>query len=713
MKVPPKILIVEDDVNSAYVLKAILEKSGYQTLPIATDSKSAIQEAEAHHPELILMDISLGGEMDGIDTVLHIHKKWDIPVIYLTGHSSEEVIRRAKGSTPFGFILKPYTVKLVLVTVEVALHKASIEKESKETKMRLAVTLGNLLNPVFSTLPNGKITYANAAAQAFLQVPIGKILNRHIDEVLPLLTQEKQSTSFLNFLVEAKPNVNDRQAVFQAQEGLDRHVYVQVSSIRNLYHEIQGYVVALNDFTEQFYSEQKNQMLALALSNSQEGIIVVEIPVSSSDVIKILYMNHWLARFLKCDVAQSLERCDLETLGFKLNNTLLCALREHTPYASDVPWGTDTITHWSVSPFIDEKTQVYRAIITIQDVTQLRRIEENLRQTQKIEAVGRLASGIAHDFNNLLSVINGCADLSLQFSDTNPQLIGYLNSIKEAGARGAMLTQQLMLFCRSDAMGKTSLSKEELAPYEITKTLSMIKHYLRNDIVFECKVDPQLWETSVSGLHFDQILVNLCINACDAMPQGGHLNITFQNFEGCPPGLIRGNFIKICVQDTGLGMDSETQKKIFEPFFTTKPVGKGTGLGLASVYGLVKRYDGNITVESQPNTGTTFTIYFPAKVAVSPLNENALLPDRSSVRVCRLQVQPELEALLQACLLRAGWRVITDEDPLPPHVRCVYISHNVDSDIYIPLQFSPATPVQHPCAIMQVLQQAHALSQDV
>ena len=140
-----RILIVEDDSNSAAILKILLQKAGYDILPIAADGETACNLVEEHKPMLILMDISLAGALDGIDTIKKIHAKFDIPVVYLTGHTSETIIKRAKTTSPFGFILKPYTANMVLITVEMAFNKARLEKDSKETKLRLATTLGNLL----------------------------------------------------------------------------------------------------------------------------------------------------------------------------------------------------------------------------------------------------------------------------------------------------------------------------------------------------------------------------------------------------------------------------------------------------------------------------------------------------------------------------------------------------------------------------------------
>ena len=180
------ILIVEDDPNSAFVLEKILKQAGYSILQIATSGRMAIDLVEKHHPTLILMDVTLPDNTDGIKVTTIIHKKYDIPVIYLTGHSSEEIIQRAKATTPFGFLLKPYSAKMVLVSVEMALYKAAIEREAKEAKLRLAVTLGNLPNPVFALGAEGKVNYANTAALQLLGVPVLDVLNHSFDQLLTL-----------------------------------------------------------------------------------------------------------------------------------------------------------------------------------------------------------------------------------------------------------------------------------------------------------------------------------------------------------------------------------------------------------------------------------------------------------------------------------------------------------------------------------------------
>ena len=688
------ILIVEDDTNSAFVLKTILEKAGYDILPIASDGEKALELIGQNHPALILMDISLSGKLDGIQTIVEVHKRYDIPVIYLTGHTSEEIVKRAKATTPYGFILKPYTTQMVLVTTEMAFHKAIVERESKETKLRLSVTLGSLTSPVFSVLPNKTINYVNTAGVRFLNQPIGKILNKNINDVLRLLDPENRNLSEhglphfdLNNLTETK----NHHVIFLNSSGTECHLYIQISVLKDIYNEVQGYVISLNDFTEQFFAEQNNQMLATSLDNSQEGNVVVAV----EDDIKILYVNQCFRTIFQTSDKALVNTSLKQFFGKNFNENIVIALQERSTYSADtvITCADDTqkITNWTLSPFSENKVA-----ITIRDVTQLRKIEESLRQTQKIEAIGRLASGIAHDFNNLLSVINGCADLAFSSLEEQDKLKEYVQSIRSAGEQGAILVKQLMMFSRKEE-GK--MSNETFSSIStIQKTLNMLKSYLGQSIEFTSYLDASLGYIKINPVHFDQILVNLCVNAKDAMPNGGKLSINISNYTGCPKELLKGDFVKIEVKDSGSGMSKDIQKKIFEPFFTTKPIGQGTGLGLASAYGLVKRYNGSIQVESNPGQGTLFTVFIPQGKAE---HENISIQKiHHQGKCCFLDVDKPVAKFLIPFLKKENWKICENKSEA-----IIVISHEKDADIYIPREFCLESKIQHPLAAAQILKE--------
>ncbi len=265
---------------------------------------------------------------------------------------------------------------------------------------------------------------------------------------------------------------------------------------------------------------------------------------------------------------------------------------------------------------------------TNRDMTERRRTEDQLRQAQKMEAVGQLAGGLAHDFNNLLGVIVGYMSLlgeSFERDDPRREQAG---EVQEAAERAAQLTQQLVAFSRQQVLRPTLLDLNLV----LTEFMRMGGRLLGEDIEVALVKQPDLWAVSADRGQIEQVLMNLVVNARDAMPEGGKLTLETRNVE-LDPGYSAthlpatpGPHVVVSVSDTGIGMDAATQQHIFEPFFTTKDPGRGTGLGLAMVYGVIKQSGGNIWMYSEPGHGTTFKLYFPrARQGAAP--ESAPSPE--------------------------------------------------------------------------------------
>jgi signal transduction histidine kinase len=295
-------------------------------------------------------------------------------------------------------------------------------------------------------------------------------------------------------------------------------------------------------------------------------------------------------------------------------------------------------------------------------------LEEQLRQSQKIESIGRLAGGVAHDFNNLLTVINGYADLIwLDLSPAHP-LRASLLEIRTAGERAADLTRQLLAFSRQQLLQPRVLALNTL----IADTTKMLNRLLGEDIELVTRLDPALARIKVDAGQIDQVIINLAVNARDAMPRGGTLTLQTQNVtldesqaEGhvvIPPGA----YVLLAVSDTGVGMAAETLPRIFEPFFTTKEHGKGTGLGLSTVYGIVKQSGGWIWVYSEVDRGTTFKIYFPA--VDDPLSDTENRPveqhtPRGSETVLIVEDDVMVRKLMAQALHGFGYDVLEANGP--------------------------------------------------
>jgi PAS domain S-box-containing protein len=253
------------------------------------------------------------------------------------------------------------------------------------------------------------------------------------------------------------------------------------------------------------------------------------------------------------------------------------------------------------------------AVSFVVDITERKKLEQQLRQAQKVEAIGQLAGGIAHDFNNLVGIIIGYSEIFEERLGLDDPLRPKAEQIKKAGRRAASLTRQLLAFSRQQALEPRVLDLNAV----IADTLKMLRRLIDENVELVAVPEPALGRVSADQGQIEQIIMNLTVNARDAMPRGGNLTISTGNaemddaFVRLHPGAIPGSYVVLSVSDTGCGMDLETQTHIFEPFFTTKGEGKGTGLGLATVYGVVKQSGGYISVESEPGIGSTFRIYLP------------------------------------------------------------------------------------------------------
>jgi two-component system, cell cycle sensor histidine kinase and response regulator CckA len=262
--------------------------------------------------------------------------------------------------------------------------------------------------------------------------------------------------------------------------------------------------------------------------------------------------------------------------------------------------------------YVEAEGGVY-AIAFVSDISQRKHLEEQLLHAQKMEAVGRLAGGVAHDFNNMLTVISGYNRMILDELSPLDPLRGYAEEVLKAADRAGALTNQLLAFSRRQIMRPQVISVNSV----LAQTEKMLNRLIGEDVDLVMQLAADAGNIKADPGHVEQAVVNLAVNARDAMPLGGRLTIETENvhldenYARTHMGVTPGDFVLIAVSDTGHGMDAETRRRIFEPFFTTKEKGKGTGLGLATVYGMIKQTGGDIWVYSEPGQGTTFKLYFP------------------------------------------------------------------------------------------------------
>jgi PAS domain S-box-containing protein len=420
----------------------------------------------------------------------------------------------------------------------------------------------------------------------------------------------------------------------------------------------------LIDITELKEAEAERILLMTAIEQSAEGIVITDAQGT------IQYVNPAFTRVSGYSREEALGK----------NPRILKSGKQDEAYYRKL-WETilggeiwqDEITNrrndgslypeqMTIAPVRDQRGEITHFIAIKAEVTERKRLEQQLRQAQKMEAVGRLAGGVAHDFNNLLTIISGYSELLLDHPGTVEPVRGYVNEISNASGRAASLTRQLLAFSRQQVLAPRVL----LLNAVVANVEKMLKLLIGEPIDLVKLLGESLWPIKADPGQLEQVLLNLAVNARDAMPKGGVLTIETANVEMDSTSaqahfpLSPGPYVLLAFSDTGIGMDADTQARIFEPFFTTKEMGKGTGLGLATVYGIVKQSGGYIWVYSEVGKGTTFKVYFPRcdEVVESEPRQDGVKAQLGTETLLLVEDEEAVRALVRSALKEKGYRVL-------------------------------------------------------
>jgi two-component system cell cycle sensor histidine kinase/response regulator CckA len=529
---------------------------------------------------------------------------------------SDIFVRKDGSVFPVSYTSSPIITDGQVFGAVLAFHDITERKRAEEARDRLATIIESSDDAIVSGTLDGEITSWNAGAEKMYGYRTAEAIGRHLSFLIP----PEHIDELEEILVSLRQGnrIKHLETVRVRKDGSRVDVSLSISPIKDSTGQVIAASTIARDITERKRAERElresEERYRSLVENAKDIIYTHDLEGNYTSINKAgeKITGYTREEALRMNQAQVLAPEHLEKaqqmMAKKLND------EGETVYDLEIIARDGRRIPVEVNTRLVSQDGVPVGVQSIaRDVTERKYLEEQLRQAQKMEAIGRLAGGIAHDFNNLLTAITGYSELSLRQLQPEDPLRSNIEEIRKAGNRAASLTRQLLAFSRKQVLQPKVLDLNSVV-FEIEK---MLKRLMGEDIELSVIQDPQLGSIKGDRGQIEQVIMNLAVNARDAMEGGGKLTIETNNvcvdeaYMDQHIAVSPGSYVVLAVSDTGVGMDRETQSHIFEPFFTTKEAGKGTGLGLSTVYGIVKQSGGNIWVYSEVGQGTTFKIYLP------------------------------------------------------------------------------------------------------
>ena len=705
-----RLLQVEDSESDAELVLRLLRKAGYEVHAKRVDAPADMRAAlDGEAWDVIIADHRMGQfDAPGALKILHETGR-DIPFIVASGSIGEELAVTMMKSGAHDYVLKNNLARLApavdreIREARTRRERNEAEKNLRDSEERLALAIEATQLGTFDYLPRtGKMIWSDLTRRHFGLAPGVPI---SFDIALRAVHPEDREYAARTVQALLQPGSDGHWAAEFRTLGAEDRVARWISSWGRAFFDAQGqpvrFVGVTLDVTERRSLEEQfrrtQQRLRHVVASSPAVLFTLAITGNEiqgigwiSDNVKEVFgyppevtigASWWINGTHPDDLAMVRKRAAGDLLG---SGYMECEFRfRHAD-------GTYRWTRCEIRRIHDETGLRSEGVGAWSDITgrknaeeEQARLREQLQQAQKLESVGRLAGGIAHDFNNLLTVINGYSSMLLKQMPPGDWKHDGLEEIHLAGERAAALSRQLLVMSRKSVVQTRNVNLNEIVA-EVEKMLGRV---IGEDVRMECLLDPALGHVLADPGRWNQVLMNLAVNARDAMPRGGTLRIETANLD--LSGSDARPLVQLKVSDTGAGMTPEVLSHLFEPFFTTKKAGEGTGLGLATVYGIVQQCSGSIQVQSEPGNGSTFTIRLPRiETPATEEAQDAARPiARGSETILVVEDQEQLRKLAVRILRKYGYEVLEAAGPaeaLACSNRCQGEIHLVLTDIVMP-----------------------------
>jgi PAS domain S-box-containing protein len=678
MSTPLRVLVIEHTMADAELNLHELQQAGFQCRPhIVGTREEFLDHLQRYHYDVVLADYRLPG-WTGMDALMKIRRSGgETPFILVTGTMGEEIAVECIRQGVTDYVLNDHLARLPVVV-----SRALEEKTTRDARTFMVEALrqseSNSLF-LFAHNPLPMWVFEKESLQ-FLQVN-DAALRRYGYERLEFLQMSISDLHPPNEISRLLSTFHDNSAGektagqwhHRLKDGSTINVEIFLHSME--YSGRAAVLAVAQDITERKLAEEERQKFFTLVENSGDFIAVADLKDN------IEYVNPAGRALLGMGGADSVQGTHskdyvvAEDLSLVMD-TIFPAINSsgnwkgelrfrHHQTGQTIPM--DCVAFQVKDPWTGEA----RYIATVsRDITERRSLELQLRQAQKFEAIGQLAGGIAHDFNNVIGAILGWAELGEeQVGSSDAPYATYFKKIHAQCDRVTALVRQLLAFARRQVLEPRNLSLNQ----SIRDVLSLLGGVIGKDIELQTILAEDLAVVCVDPTQIEQVLLNLCINSRDAMPKGGRLTIETHNADFSElecrlnAALQPGRFAGLSVRDTGVGMDAAVRERIFEPFFTTKGMGKGTGLGLATVYGIVKQHGGFILVESEPNRGSTFQVFLPVSENATPAVNQPIalqdLPVRGGTETILIAEDHEgVREMARAALESLGYQILIAHD---------------------------------------------------